>query len=103
MLAVQFATGTGIVKDRRCVSLMGDLNHRPPWYKSSQSLTTADTFNHQIFSLHMSAIFILIVISLIVSLGFLFAFLWAIRSDQYEDDYTPSVRILFDEHDTPNS
>jgi cbb3-type cytochrome oxidase maturation protein len=29
--------------------------------------------------------------------GFLIAFFWAVRSGQFEDDYTPSVRILFDD------
>jgi cbb3-type cytochrome oxidase maturation protein len=45
----------------------------------------------------MSVIFVLIGVSLAVAIGFLFAFLWAVRSGQYEDDYTPSVRILFDD------
>ena len=45
----------------------------------------------------MSAIFLLIGISLLVAIGFLVAFLWAAKSGQYDDDYTPSVRILFDE------
>jgi cbb3-type cytochrome oxidase maturation protein len=44
----------------------------------------------------MSVLIILLVVSLIVALGFLFAFLWSVRSGQYEDDYTPSVRMLFD-------
>jgi cbb3-type cytochrome oxidase maturation protein len=45
----------------------------------------------------MTALFILIAISLTVALGFLFAFIWAVKKDQYQDDYTPSVRMLFDE------
>ncbi|MEL6844444.1 MAG: cbb3-type cytochrome oxidase assembly protein CcoS [Bacteroidota bacterium] len=45
----------------------------------------------------MTVIFILIGISLLVALGFLGAFLWAVRSGQYADDYTPSVRILFED------
>ena len=45
----------------------------------------------------MSAIFILIGLSLVVALGFLTAFLWAVKNGQYEDDYTPSVRMLFDD------
>ena len=45
----------------------------------------------------MKIIFVLIIISLIIALGFLLAFFWAVKSDQYEDDYTPSVRILFDD------
>ena len=46
----------------------------------------------------MSAIFVLIGISLIVAIGFLIAFIWSVKSGQYEDTYTPSVRILFDDH-----
>ena len=45
----------------------------------------------------MSAIFILIGASLLVACGFLFAFIRAVRNGQYEDDYTPSVRMLFDD------
>jgi len=45
----------------------------------------------------MKIILFLIVISLLVAGGFLWAFFWAVRSGQYEDDYTPSVRILFDD------
>lgn len=44
----------------------------------------------------MSVIFLLIGISIVVATAFLMAFLWAVRSGQYEDDYTPSVRILFE-------
>lgn len=40
---------------------------------------------------------ILIGISLTVAAGFLVAFLWSVRSGQYSDTYTPSVRMLFDE------
>ncbi len=43
----------------------------------------------------MEALFLLIAISLLVALGFLGAFIWAVRSRQYEDDFTPSVRMLF--------
>ena len=45
----------------------------------------------------MTIIFLLIGISLVVALAFLTSFIWAVRSGQYEDDYTPSVRILFEE------
>jgi cbb3-type cytochrome oxidase maturation protein len=45
----------------------------------------------------MNIIFILIIVSLIIALGFLAAFFWAVKSGQYDDDYTPSVRILFDD------
>ncbi|HRN80064.1 MAG TPA: cbb3-type cytochrome oxidase assembly protein CcoS [Ferruginibacter sp.] len=44
----------------------------------------------------MSALFLLIAISLVVAGSFLAAFLWSVRSGQYDDDYTPSVRMLFE-------
>ena len=49
----------------------------------------------------MFILFGLIIISLSVATGFLIAFLWAVKNGQFEDDYTPSVRMLFD--DEPNS
>ncbi len=45
----------------------------------------------------MSVIVVLIIVSILVAGGFLAAFLWAVRSGQYEDTFSPSVRILFDE------
>jgi len=45
----------------------------------------------------MSALFLLIAISLLVALAFLGAYIWATSSGQYDDDYGPSVRILFDD------
>jgi cbb3-type cytochrome oxidase maturation protein len=45
----------------------------------------------------MEALFVLIGLSLMVALGFLVAFLWANKTGQFDDPYTPSVRILFDE------
>ncbi|WP_410403029.1 cbb3-type cytochrome oxidase assembly protein CcoS [Hymenobacter sp. BT491] len=48
----------------------------------------------------MTIIFLLIGISLSVALIFLGAFLWAVRTGQYEDDYTPSVRMLFEDEPT---
>ena len=46
----------------------------------------------------MSIIFILVIIGVLVAGGFLLAFIWAVKSGQYEDSYSPSVRILFDDH-----
>ena len=51
----------------------------------------------------MSAIFLLIAFSLIVAIGFLIAFLWAVKNGQYDDDYTPSVRMLFDEREVSDT
>lgn len=44
----------------------------------------------------MSALFIMIGASLLIAIGFLIAFIWSVKTNQYEDDYTPSVRMLFD-------
>jgi cbb3-type cytochrome oxidase maturation protein len=44
----------------------------------------------------MSAILILIILGIVVAGGFLVAFIWAVRSGQYDDDYSPSVRMLFE-------
>ena len=50
----------------------------------------------------MTIIFLLIGISLLVALTFLGAFFWAVRSGQYEDDYTPAVRMLFEDEVGPD-
>jgi cbb3-type cytochrome oxidase maturation protein len=47
----------------------------------------------------MNIILMLIIISLFVAGGFLGAFFWAVKSGQYDDDYTPSVRMLFDDEE----
>ena len=44
----------------------------------------------------MSVIFVLIGFSSFVALMFLAAYIWSVKSGQYDDNYTPSVRILFD-------
>lgn len=45
----------------------------------------------------MSVIYLLISISIFVAVAFLYAFIRAVLSGQYDDDYTPSVRMLFDD------
>lgn len=45
----------------------------------------------------MSVIYLLITISIFVAVGFFIAFVFAVKSGQYDDDYTPSVRMLFDD------
>jgi len=51
----------------------------------------------------MSVLFILIGFSLVLAVGFLFAFIISVKSGQYDDEYTPSVRILFDDKPTTSS
>jgi cbb3-type cytochrome oxidase maturation protein len=45
----------------------------------------------------MSIIVLLIVAGGIVAAGFLGAFVWAVRSGQFDDTETPPIRILFDD------
>lgn len=45
----------------------------------------------------MSVILILILASLGLALAFLGGFIWAVRSGQFEDTCTPSLRILTEE------
>lgn len=49
----------------------------------------------------MSVMFILIGCSFLLAIGFLAAFIWSVKSGQMDDDYTPSVRILFDDFKEP--
>lgn len=44
----------------------------------------------------MSAIFILIAASLALATIFLLGFIWSVRSGQYDDTLTPSMRVLTD-------
>ncbi len=45
----------------------------------------------------MSVIILLTAVSLFVAGGFLLSFIWSVKSGQYEDVYTPSVRIILDQ------
>jgi cbb3-type cytochrome oxidase maturation protein len=45
----------------------------------------------------MAIIVLLISVSLFIAIGFLISFLWNMKSGQYDDTYSPSVRMLFDD------
>ena len=45
----------------------------------------------------MNILVVLIIVSLIVASGFLVAFMWAVRSGQFDDASTPSYRMLWDD------
>lgn len=45
----------------------------------------------------MGIIYLMLIVSLVIALFFLGSYLWAIRSGQYDDDYSPSIRILYEE------
>lgn len=46
----------------------------------------------------MGVIFLLIGVSIVIAVVFLSFFLWASKDGQFDDDYTPSVRMLFDDN-----
>jgi len=52
---------------------------------------------HVLNKIVMSVIFLLIPLSIVIALCFLGAFIWAVRSGQYEDTCTPSMRLLLEE------
>jgi cbb3-type cytochrome oxidase maturation protein len=45
----------------------------------------------------MAVIFILIIASLVVAVGFLLAFVWSVNKGQFDDVQTPAMRILFED------
>ncbi len=48
----------------------------------------------------MGVIYVLITVSLIIALVFFAVFVKAVRSGQYDDTLTPSIRILFENKST---
>jgi cbb3-type cytochrome oxidase maturation protein len=45
----------------------------------------------------MEIIVALIVVSLSIAVLFLLVFYWSVKSGQYDDMYTPSIRMLFED------
>lgn len=45
----------------------------------------------------MSALYVLILVSLFVALAFLSTFIWSVRKGHFDDDCTPAMRILLDD------
>lgn len=45
----------------------------------------------------MSVIYVLLAISITVAVVFFVAFVFSVKSGQYDDTYTPSVRMLFED------
>ncbi len=45
----------------------------------------------------MSVIYLLLAISVVVAIVFFVVFLLSVKRGQYDDVYTPSVRMLFDD------
>lgn len=45
----------------------------------------------------MSVIYLLLTVSITVAVFFFIVFILAVKNGQFDDDYTPSVRILFED------
>lgn len=45
----------------------------------------------------MSVIYLLLTLSILVAIIFFIAFIFSVKKGQYDDSYTPSVRMLFDD------
>ena len=45
----------------------------------------------------MSVIYLLLTLSILVAIVFFIAFIYSVKSGQYDDSFTPSVRMLFDD------
>ncbi|ASV29665.1 cbb3-type cytochrome oxidase assembly protein CcoS [Maribacter cobaltidurans] len=45
----------------------------------------------------MSVIYVLLAISIVVAIVFFTAFIFSVKNGQYDDSYTPSVRMLFED------
>ena len=48
----------------------------------------------------MSIIYFLITISILIAIVFLITFILAVKNGQFDDDYGPSVRVLFEDEPT---
>ncbi len=51
----------------------------------------------------MHVIIVLIILSILISGGFLVAFIWSVKKGQFDDDVSPSVRILNDKENFKNN
>jgi len=45
----------------------------------------------------MNVIIFLLIVSLSVAVCFLGAYIWSVKNGQFDDDYSPAHRILFDD------
>jgi cbb3-type cytochrome oxidase maturation protein len=67
--------------------------------KTGENPDSCHELNHD----QMSVILLLIPLSVVIAGVFLVAFIWAVRSGQFEDTCTPSMRLLTDERHPKNA
>lgn len=59
--------------------------------------TNIINFDVSIIRQDMSVIYLLLTLSILVALIFFIAFIYSVKKGQFDDSYTPSVRMLFDD------
>ncbi|WP_410524639.1 cbb3-type cytochrome oxidase assembly protein CcoS [Polaribacter sp. IC073] len=59
--------------------------------------TNIINFEASIIRQDMSVIYLLLTLSILVALIFFIAFIYSVKKGQFDDSYTPSVRMLFDD------
>ena len=47
----------------------------------------------------MGIIYLMLTVSFVIAILFLIGFFWATKNGQFDDDYTPSVRMLFEDEE----
>ncbi len=47
----------------------------------------------------MGIIYLMLIVSFVIAIIFLLGFFWATKNGQFDDDYAPSVRILFEDEE----
>jgi cbb3-type cytochrome oxidase maturation protein len=73
---------------------------------SSPGYGCKNTFTPYKPTIPMSVIILLLAASISVAALFLAAFVWSVKKGQYDDEFSPPLRILFDDHPetkTPDS
>lgn len=55
------------------------------------------SFTPNIYKKYMTIIYVLLAISVFVALVFFVAFIVSVKKGQYDDTYTPSIRMLFED------
>lgn len=47
----------------------------------------------------MQVVFFLLPLALLIAVGFLLAYIWAVKNGQFKDTSTPAYRVLLDDED----
>lgn len=51
----------------------------------------------------MEVVYFLLPLAALIAVGFLAAYIWAVKSGQFRDTTTPAYRILIDEEEEPKN